>query len=163
MIPLSKQNIQVLYLYVATFLGSLLGFVTSIVNTRFLTEAEYGDVRYVQNLITLFASLLLFGYFLSGSRLLALSGTKEYSRKIRGAMVVVLVVCAAILLAMTALAGVFHFGEENVRLLFWVSLPVCLSASSPARCSWSEPSRSSGAGTSCSGAFWSRQSSSPLD
>ena len=80
MIPLSKQNIQVLYLYVATFLGSLLGFVTSIVNTRFLTEAEYGDVRYVQNLITLFASLLLFGYFLSGSRLLALSGTKEYSR-----------------------------------------------------------------------------------
>ena len=40
-------------------------------------------------------------------------------------MVVVLVVCAAILLAMTALAGVFHFGEENVRLLFWVSLPVC--------------------------------------
>ena len=122
---ITKSKFQVVYLYASTLMGSLLGFVTSIVNTRFLTEAEYGDVRYVQNLITLFASLLLFGYFLSGSRLLAISGTKEYSRRIRGAMVVVLVVCAAILLAMTALAGVFHFGEENVRLLFWVSLPVC--------------------------------------
>ena len=70
---LSKHNTQVLYLYVSTLLGSLLGFATSIVNTHFLSESDYGDVRYVQNLITLLASLLLFGYFLSGSRLLALS------------------------------------------------------------------------------------------
>ena len=121
----TKHNIQVLYLYAATLSGSLLGFVTSIVNTHFLTDSEYGDVRYVQNLITLFASLLLFGYFLSGSRLLALSKDERESRKIRGAMVVVLFVCSAILVAMTLGAGLFHSGKNDLCSLFMVSLPVC--------------------------------------
>lgn len=125
MAALSKHTIQVLYLYAATLLGSLLGFVTSIVNTNFLTEQEYGDVRYVQNLITLFASLLLFGYFLSGSRLLALSNDEHYSRRIRGAMVTVLFVCSLILVAATCVTGFFHFGDDGTGPLFFLSLPVC--------------------------------------
>ena len=114
-----------MYLYAATLSGSLLGFVTSIVNTHFLTESEYGDVRYVQNLVTLFASLLLFGYFLSGSRLLALSKDEQDSRRIRGAMVVVLVACSAMLVAMTMVAGFLHSNTAAVSSLFMVSLPVC--------------------------------------
>lgn len=125
MVSLSKHNVQVLYLYAATLSGSLLGFVTSIVNTNFLDASEYGDVRYVQNMITLFASLLLFGYFLSGSRLLALSEEKENSRRIRGAMVVVLVVCSVLLAAATFVAGLFHLESAGVGTLFMVSVPVC--------------------------------------
>lgn len=121
----SKHNMQVLYLYAATLAGSLLGFVTSIVNTNFLTEQEYGDVRYVQNLITLFASLLLFGYFLSGSRLLAMSKDRLNSCRIRGAMVVVLVICSLILVLVTLVAGLFHMGQMSLGILFFVSLPVC--------------------------------------
>lgn len=125
MVSFSKHNVQALYLYAATLSGSLLGFVTSIINTRFLTESEYGDVRYVQNLITLFASLLLFGYFLSGSRLLALSKNEQNSCRLRGAMVVVLILCSAILVTMTLVAGVFHSSNADVGSLFLVSLPVC--------------------------------------
>ena len=122
---LSKHNVQVLYLYAATLISTLLGFVTSIINTNFLPESAYGDVRYVQNLITLLASLLLFGYFLSGSRLLALSDNKPRSRQIRGAMLVVLIVCALLLVVGTFVAGCVHIDRSEVRHLFMVSLPVC--------------------------------------
>ena len=122
---LSKHNVQVLYLYAATLISTLLGFVTSIINTNFLPESAYGDVRYVQNLITLLASLLLFGYFLSGSRLLALSDNKPRSRQIRGAMLVVLIVCALLLVVGTFVAGCVHIDRPEVRHLFMVSLPVC--------------------------------------
>lgn len=124
MARLSKHNIQVIYLYASTLLGSLLGFATSIVNTHFLSEADYGDVRYVQNLITFFASLLLFGYFLSGSRLLALSKEDCQSRKIRGAMVLILLLCAVLLMLGVFVMGVLHH-NLTVRHLFFMSLPVC--------------------------------------
>lgn len=122
---LSKHNIQVIYLYAATLMSTLLGFVTSIINTNFLTESEYGDVRYVQNLITLLASLLLFGYFLSGSRLLALSDNKQRSRQVRGAMLVVLIACALLLVVGTFFVGCVHMKRPGVQHLFMVSLPVC--------------------------------------
>lgn len=121
----SKHNFQVLYLYAATLTSTLLGFATSIINTKFLTETEYGDVRYVQNLITLLASLLLFGYFLSGSRLLALSNSKPRSRQIRGTMLVVLIVCSILLITGTFFAGCVHIDRPEVKHLFMVSLPVC--------------------------------------
>ncbi len=121
----SKHNIQVVYLYISTLIGSLLGFATSIVNTNFLSEIEYGDVRYVQNLITLFSSLLLFGYFLSGSRLLALSDDESRSRRIRGVMVLVLIVCALMLVVATFLAGLSHSNNPTLFHLFLISLPVC--------------------------------------
>lgn len=125
MATISKHNVQVAYLYASTLAGSLLGFVTSIVNTHFLSENDYGDVRYVQNLITLLASLLLFGYFLSGSRLLALSNDRVLSRRIRGAMVVILVVCAVVLLLATFFSGLFHRDRCELYSLFIASLPVC--------------------------------------
>ena len=121
---ITKSKFQVLYLYASTLMGSLLGFATSIVNTHFLTDAEYGDVRYVQNLITLSSWLLLFGYFHAGNRLLALSNDEARSRKVRGAMVVILGGCSVALMLMTLLAGLFHFGQKEC-FLFMVSLPVC--------------------------------------
>lgn len=121
---LSKHSFQIVYLYASTLLGSLLGFATSIVNTHFLSEADYGDVRYVQNLITLLASLLLFGYFLSGSRLLALSKEEQRSRRIRGIMVIILILCALILALGTFVSGLCH-RTPTLRHLFFVSLPVC--------------------------------------
>ncbi|MBE6307860.1 MAG: hypothetical protein E7087_00930 [Bacteroidales bacterium] len=121
----SKHKIQVVYLYISTILGSLLGFVTSIVNTNFISDSDYGDVRYVQNLITLFASLLLFGYFLSGSRLLAVSNDKKYSSRVRGAMVVVLAICSIILICTTLISALLH-KESGTMSLFIISLPVCM-------------------------------------
>ena len=122
----SKQQKQAVVLYVSTLLGVLLGIFSSIINTRFLDPGDYGDVRYVQNILNFIASLLLFGYFLSGSRLLALSDKEDYSRRIRGAMCVILGIASAVLIVACALCGVFHTNKPDVAFLFYISLPVCL-------------------------------------
>ena len=94
----SKQVKQVGLLYVTTILGVLIGVLNSVINTRSLAPEPYGDVRYVQNIISFISSLLMFGYFVSGSRLLALSKSEEYSRRIRGIMVVILAITFSVLM-----------------------------------------------------------------
>lgn len=108
-------------------LGVLLGVLSSIINTNFMDPKDYGDVRYIQNIIGFIASLLLFGYFLSGSRLLALSDDEVYSRRIRGAMVVILSVASVILLISTIVCYFIHFKNQTVAILFLISLPVCFN------------------------------------
>ena len=44
---MEKKIRQVVLLYSATFMGAVLNFIASKVNTDFLTPSEYGDVRYV--------------------------------------------------------------------------------------------------------------------
>ena len=123
---LNKQKRQVIILYIATLGGTLLGVLSSIVNTRFLDASDYGDVRYVQNIINLIASLLLFGYFLSGSRLLALSDNENYSKRIRGSMVIILSFCSILLMLSCVLCYFIHLNEKPlVASLFLLSLPVC--------------------------------------
>ncbi len=123
---LTKEKKQVLMLYGATLGSVFLGVFSSIINTRFLDPADYGDVRYVQNIITFIASLLLFGFFLSGSRLLAISKDENNSREIRGTMVVILAVASCILCLSTTIAAFVHYNNGTLFSLFLVSLPVCL-------------------------------------
>lgn len=120
----TKSKFQIIYLYASTLIGTLMGFVTSIVNTRLLSDEEYGDVRYVQNLITMFSWILLFGYFQGGNRLLALSDDEARSRRVRGAMLLLLSVCAVTLVVATFVTGLFHYGQRECYL-FMISLPVC--------------------------------------
>ncbi len=125
---LNKQKRQVIILYIATLGGTFLGVLSSIVNTRFLDASDYGDVRYVQNIINLVASLLLFGYFLSGSRLLALSSVESYNRRLRGAMVVILVICSILLMGSCLFCYYIHQDSKPiVAHLFLLSIPVCLN------------------------------------
>lgn len=122
---LSKHQRQAVVLYGSTLIGTVLGVLASIVNTRFLDPLNYGDVRYVQNIINFICSLLLFGYFLSGSRLLALTKNEERARRIRGAMVAILG-CASFVLVLSLMVNwLWHRQTPNVAALFLVSLPVC--------------------------------------
>lgn len=125
-IEISSGKNQVALLYFSTLVGVLLGIISSIINTRFLDPSVYGDVRYVQNIINLVASLLLFGYFLSGSRLLALSKDEQYSSRVRGAMVIILLIACVVLIVITGLCY-FIYNNSTVSILFLVSLPVCIS------------------------------------
>ena len=115
---MANNRSQVIYLYIASFLGTLLGVLASIVNTRSLSPEFYGDVRYVQNIINFMASLLLFGYFLSGSRLLALSKDEKNSRSIRGVMVIILLVSVVILMAGVLINAFIHINRPAVFELF---------------------------------------------
>lgn len=122
---MDKGRKQVVMLYVATFLGAILNFVASKVNTDYLSPADYGDVRYVLNIIQMLSWLVLFGWFMSGSRLLALSNDARYSARIRGALVVYLGIAILLLAFTTFLTGLFHAGKPIIRLLFICSIPVC--------------------------------------
>lgn len=126
-LKLNKEKKQVILLYTTSAIGVVVGLLSSIINTRFLDPSDYGDVRYVQNIINFISSLLLFGYFLSGCRLLALSNDENRSRRIRGALVVILAIASAVLLLSVSCCIFFHHRQANVANLFLVSLPVCLS------------------------------------
>ena len=121
----SRSARQAIVLYGATLLGVLLGILSSVVNTRFLAPTEYGDVRYVQNFITLIATFFFVGHFYAGSRLLALAKDEAQARRLRGALVVVLVVVSLALMGATALCGACH-DRLSLILLFLMSVPVCL-------------------------------------
>lgn len=123
---MGKQKIQVVMLYTSSLLGVLLGILSSIVNTRFLTPTDYGDVRYIQNLVNFIASFLLFGYFLSGSRLMALSTNQSYTRRIKGMMVVILALAGLALLLSMPLCYLFHLDDPHLATLFLITMPVCL-------------------------------------
>ena len=125
MIAVTKHKRQIVILYVSTLLGVLLGLLSSIVNTRFLSTSDYGDVRYIQNIINFISVFLLFGYFLSGARLMALTDDVLHSRRIKGMMVVILAF-ACIMLSLTMPVCYFlHADKPTVAFLFIVSMPVC--------------------------------------
>ena len=122
---LSKSKKQVIALYAATFLGAVLNFVASKVNTDVLDPVSYGNVRYVLNIIQLLSWVVLFGWFMSGSRLLALSDDRTRSARIRGALVLFLLFASVLLAVLTLTVGLFHHADATVRMLFFCSLPVC--------------------------------------
>ena len=122
---MEKGRKQVIVLYAATFLGAILNFVASKVNTDFLSPSDYGDVKYVLNAIQLISWVVLFGWFLSGSRLLALSDDRQNSARIRGALIVFLLFSMVMLMIATFIVGLFHNNRPEVRILFFCSLPVC--------------------------------------
>lgn len=121
---MDKKVRQVALLYSATFLGAVLNFIASKVNTDYLLPAEYGDVRYVLNFIQLVSWVVLFGWYMSGSRLLALSDDKKYSARIRGTLIVCLGVSALILMLTVLVVGMAHAGNTELRHLFFIAIPV---------------------------------------
>lgn len=127
MLQLSKHNKQVVILYASSVIGMLIGVLNSVINTRYLTPDLYGDVRYVQNIISFVSSLLLFGFFTSGSRLLALSKDEQHSRQIRGVLCTILAITVAVLmLTMTGLNIASHIqGKDNLSLLYLIAIPCC--------------------------------------
>lgn len=124
---ITKTKKQVTVLYASSLIGIVMGVLVSILNTRNLPPAEYGDVRYVNNLISFFSGLLLFGYFISGSRLLALSQSEQETREIKGLLVTILMITNAILMIILFICGIVHqfFLAKEFYYLFYLTLPIC--------------------------------------
>jgi len=124
---LSKQKKQVILLYGSSVIGLLIGVLNSVINTRSLEPALYGDVRYVQNIISFVSSLLLVGFFVSGSRLLAISKNEYHSRRIRGILCVILGITISIITLVMSVLCVYsaHFGNDGLYKLYLVSIPLC--------------------------------------
>lgn len=124
-IDVSKQGKQAIVLYITSFVGIIMGVLSSIINTRYLDPIEYGDVKYVQNIINFIATFLLVGYFNSGSRLLALNDDKEYCRRVKGVMSIILLFTILLMILFCILCSFLHLNKSNISKLFLVSIPVC--------------------------------------
>ena len=75
----NKRAKQVFSLYTSTILGLLVGIGVSVFNTRLLGEQQFGDLKFLQTLFVFVATIINFGVFVAGGRLLARS--KEDSAK----------------------------------------------------------------------------------
>lgn len=126
-ISLNKQARLTIILFISSMLSVILGVGTSVLNTSVLSVEQYGDVRYINNIISFIASFLLFGYFVSGSRLLALSNDEQNSRRIKGAMVVILGITVVVMIVAMIVCYFIHIKYLNVLVapLFLVSIPIC--------------------------------------
>ena len=124
---ISKSKKQVILLYCSTIGGVLLGVLVSVLNTRSLDPSAYGDVRYVNNIIGFFSGIFLFGYFVSGCRLLALAKTKEDAARIKGTMVCILGVTILLMMVVMIICGIIHHHvlHKTYYNLFYYVLPVC--------------------------------------
>ena len=123
----TKSRKQIIYLYGSTIIGIFLGVLVSILNTRFLEPSDYGNVRYVNNLIAFFSGIFLFGYFISGSRLLALAETKEEASRIKGGLVSILGITVILMMIVMIVCGIIHqyYLHKGFYSLFYLVLPVC--------------------------------------
>lgn len=124
---LGKKGKQVSVLYISTLTGVLVGMLVSILNTRNLTPAEYGDVRYVNNIIQMLSGVFLFGYFVTGSRLLAIAKDKEEASRIKGGLVVILALTVMLMMFCMVVCGLIHHYvlHRDFAWLFYVAIPVC--------------------------------------
>lgn len=124
---ISKSKKQVVVLYISTLSGVVIGMLVSILNTRNLAPSEYGDVRYVNNIIQMLSGIFLFGYFVTGSRLLAMAKSKEESAQIKGGMVAILGMTVVLMMVCMVACGLIHHYvlHRDYAWLFYTVIPVC--------------------------------------
>lgn len=125
---ISLSTKKTLLLYSSSLFNIILGVGTSVLNTHSLSPIDYGDYRYITNIINFISSLLLFGFFVSGCRLLAIAKDKTESRRINGTLLFIL--CIAIILCMlfTFLSFIVHkyvLNKLDISSLFLFILPFC--------------------------------------
>lgn len=65
----------------------LLGLGVSVLNTRLLGPQQFGDLRFLQSLFTVSATILTFGVFISGSTLLAQKKNEMIKRELLGNLI----------------------------------------------------------------------------
>lgn len=123
----SKNGTQAIVLYVCTLVGIMTGMLVSVLNTRNLAPEEYGDVRYVNNIIQMLSGIFLFGYFVTGSRLLAIAKDKEEAAQIKGGLVTILGLTVALMMVCMVACGLIHHYilHRDFAWLFYVAIPVC--------------------------------------
>lgn len=120
MIKISPSLKKAVFMYGASFLGVILGFLISIFNTNLLGKEQFGDYKYIETVIRLIASIVSVGFFLSLTRIMAKNNDKEKEKKYVGLFVIVLgliSVIGTLLLIIYSLVEPLFF-EENFGDIF---------------------------------------------
>ena len=124
---INTHSKQAIVLYISTLSGVLIGMLVSILNTRNLAPSEYGDVQYVNNIIQMLSGIFLFGFFVTGSRLLAIAKSKEEAAQIKGGLVTILGLTVILMMACMVVCGLIHHYvlHRDYAWLFYTAIPVC--------------------------------------
>ena len=77
-------------MYGASILAIALGFLISIFNSRVLGPEQFGDFKFIETVSRLIASIVSVGFFISITRLLAVSKHKSDEHRFSGIFVVIL-------------------------------------------------------------------------
>lgn len=81
---------QTLMLFGATVLNIVISVVMNMLLTRNLCKIDFGNYSYIINVFTFSQTLFLFGFFHSGSRLIALSNSEEEIHRYYGIELIIL-------------------------------------------------------------------------
>lgn len=87
---IKSKGKQTLMLLGATVLNIVMSVVMNMVLTRNLGKIDFGNYSYIINIFTFSQTLFLFGFFHSGSRLIAISNSKEEIRRYYGIELIIL-------------------------------------------------------------------------
>lgn len=123
-----KRTKQLLSLYGASFISILLGIGVSVTTTRILGKEEFGNFRYVSNIFMFLSSLVYFGFFVTGGRVLATNKEENKAGEIKGALLLLSICAFIVLLVSIIIAGIIHFylGQNNIALFILIVSPLAI-------------------------------------
>lgn len=98
-------------LYLTMIFSIAVGIIISVINTRYLGKESYGDFKFIINIFTFVITLLTFGFFYSGGRLVSLSNSKDNTRKLKAT---VFMIALFISILMILLMLIFSFFEQEI-------------------------------------------------
>jgi O-antigen/teichoic acid export membrane protein len=119
---LRKQGFQSLILF-GSLIGAMgLSFLGSILTSRILGPARYGDLKFIQTLWLLLSLLCTFGLFQSGSRVLLLETEQSSAKQIIGMILLMALIMGAAIGLITALLAYpidlfFHTNVASIVLI----------------------------------------------
>lgn len=121
-----QRSKQVISLYTSLVLGLFASIISSAIVTRLLGPAAFGDLKFVQNICQFVVVFVTFGFFYSGSRLVASREHAHRKQQVIGAMVI-LGIGISLLFIMILFFGswlenrIFH---NNLGYIFRVFAPL---------------------------------------
>ena len=92
-----KSVKQFVGLFSVNMISLPLGFITSIVITRFLGSQAYGDYKFIDSIFRVAIILCNFGFFYAGSRALLLEKDRERSREYYAMILIITLILGAIM------------------------------------------------------------------
>jgi O-antigen/teichoic acid export membrane protein len=102
-----KKKFGVILLYISTIIGLGFGFIGSILNTKMLSKESFGDFKYIQSYLLLLNSTINFGFFQSGSRIIATSTLNLRNKVIKGYLLYVCLFGLMVMFVLTLIIKLF--------------------------------------------------------
>lgn len=115
---MEKKRKQTVLLLGATVLNIVVSVVVNMLLTRYLGKNDFGNYSYIINIFTFSQIFFLFGFFHSGSRLIALLNSEYEVRKFYGVELIILIFLYALMSILIFLFSLYFVFSENNNYVF---------------------------------------------